>query len=102
VPDDPEYQVDRVPQVDEQIQALAKKAVTRSAKQQLVAALKTALEQLRTRPLDWGDPERRTRKKGGVICHGICTPIFVRYVVFEAERVVMILTVDPLPGSGLE
>jgi hypothetical protein len=102
VQDDPEYHVDRVPYVDDQIYALAGKAATEPAKQQLTAALKTALQQLERRPLEWGDPERKTRKKGGVVCHGICAPILVRYVVFEAEHAVIILGINPLPGSGLE
>jgi hypothetical protein len=65
VADEVEYQVDRVPDVDEQIRALAKKAGRAGRKQQLLVALKTALHQLKTRPADWGDPERRTRKKTG-------------------------------------
>jgi len=60
------------------------------------------LERLETKPLDWGDPEYRTRKKDGQVCHGILYPLIVHYVVFKAERAVVILNIEPLPGSALE
>jgi hypothetical protein len=64
-------------------------------------ALKAVFVQLRTRPLDWGDPEYRTRKKGGRVYHGIEAPLVVRYAVFEPDKLVWLLSVRLLPKSPL-
>lgn len=96
------YRVARTSPVNEQIRALAKKAVSAGIDQEFFRAMREVVEQLQTRPLEWGDPERRTRKKGGWVCHGVRPPVIVYYVVYEPERAVCILRVRPLPGSPLE
>jgi hypothetical protein len=64
-------------------------------------ALKTILDKLQTEPLTWGDPEYHPRKKGSLDCHEVCSPLVVRYVVFEPEHKVLILRIDPLPATPL-
>jgi hypothetical protein len=99
---EPAYQVERAPQVPEQIRALAAKAGSAGMKQELVETLKTIVHHLETEPRVWGDPEYRTRKTGGWVCHGILWPLHVHFVVYEAERVVFVLEIKALPGSQLE
>lgn len=96
-----DYRVDQLNKVKEQVRALAKKAKSLGILDAIRQTLETIIEQLRTRPLEWGDPERRTRKKGGYVYHGLLPPLFVRYVVFEPERAVCILQIRALPRSPL-
>jgi hypothetical protein len=98
----PVYFVDRTGRVNEQIHALAHTASTPRGRKALVRALNKVVKTLSIQPLDWGDPEHNTRKQGGVVCHGIVPPLFVRFGVFEAEKVVIILDVRLLPGSALD
>jgi hypothetical protein len=97
-----DFHVDRLKKVDEEMTSLAEKAASLGIRKELVQSLKTVVEQLRTRPLDWGDPVRRTRKKGGLVCRGVLPLLVTHYVVFEAERAVCILSIRPFPGSPLE
>lgn len=99
---DNHYTVDRVPSVNEQIRELVAKASAFGIRQAVLDALNAIVDELGTRPLEWGDPEYRTLKEGGWSCHGIRVPLIAHYVVFEAERVVMILKIKSLPGYGLE
>jgi hypothetical protein len=97
----PVYKVDRLRGVDQQIKALAAQAAAAGVSREYAQALRAVIDQLRTRPLDWGDPEWSTRKEGGTVCHGIMAPLIVRYVVFEPERYVCILKITPMPPSRL-
>jgi hypothetical protein len=96
------YRVDRLAEVDSQIRALVAKAATLGNRRQVIDALKAVYERLETDPFGWGDPEYRTQKEGGCVCHGIRAPLVVHYAVFEPERVVVILKIKPLPGSELK
>jgi hypothetical protein len=100
--DGPACRVDRLPVVDEQLRTLAAKAGAMGIRREYLRALHFVLERLRSRPMEWGDPGHRTRKQGGWVCHGICRPLVVHYVVFEPERVFCILKTKPLSGSHLE
>jgi len=64
-------------------------------------ALREVLDACQNRPLEWGDPLRKTKHEGGVVCRGICQPLIVEYAVFEKERSVIILKVSPFPNLGL-
>jgi hypothetical protein len=99
--DESDYRVDRVRRVVDQIRELGDRAATLGISENYLSALRAILERLQTSPLDWGDPEWRTKRKGGYVCHGILPPLVVHYVVFEPERVVCILNIKPLPGSPL-
>jgi len=98
----PEYRLDRVPEVNQQIRDLVAKATPLGTKQQLLDALKEIVAKLTSQPLDWGDPDYNTKKPGGQVCHAILEPLIVHYVVFESDRVVILLKIKPLPGSSLE
>jgi hypothetical protein len=96
------YRVDRLVAVTEQIRELAAKSAEKGRQLDFLEILKSILAELTNKPLEWGDPEYRTRKKGGIVCHRARPPWFVRFAVFEEERVVMILKIKALPGSFLE
>jgi hypothetical protein len=97
-----DYRVDRLVAVTEQIHELAAKAAAKGRQPEFVETLKSILAELTKKPLEWGDPEYRTRKRGGIVCHRARPPLFVQFAVFEEERVVMILKLRGLPGSFLE
>jgi hypothetical protein len=97
-----EYRVDRFPKVTEQVKSLAAKAKDLGSLKRFVSALKEIVVNLQTRPLEWGDPLYRTKKAGGIVKCGILTPLVVHYAVYEAERVVQIIDLKPLPKSELD
>ena len=96
------FAIGQLPIVLSQVRTLAQKAMATGALRELRTAVVAMIEELRTRPLQWDDPESHPRKQGSLVCHGIVSPLFVRYVVYEPERVVIVLEIRPLPGSGLE
>jgi hypothetical protein len=96
------YTIDRLPAVSGQIRDLASRAAAKGQQREFLEILKSIVKELTNKPLAWGDPEYRTRKKGGFVCHGTRPPLFVQFAVFEEERKVMILKIRALPGSYLE
>src|SRR5262245_26246060 len=96
------YRIDHARPVADQMRALEEQAASAGVYDEYLAALKGVLERVQTAPLEWGDPEWRTQKQGGYVCHGILSPLLVFFVVYEVERSVCILKVLPLPGSPLE
>jgi len=97
----PGYKVDFLPAVKESMFHLAARAAAIGIHEEYVRATRSIIEQLQTRPIEWGDPEWSTRKPGGRVYHGISEPLIVQYVVFEAERYVCIRSINPLPHSPL-
>jgi hypothetical protein len=95
------FAVDRFPRVSVQIRDLAKKAKRLGFRDEYIDALRKMMDELENRPQEWGDPEYNTRKPGGVVCHGIAGPLFVRYVVYASHQVVTIINISPLPYSPL-
>jgi hypothetical protein len=59
------------------------------------------IEPLEMQPLEWGDPERRTRGPGGLVCHGIRESLIVRFACYESERIVFLFEIESTPGSYL-
>jgi hypothetical protein len=90
------YRVARMMRVVEQIRDLAARATSLGIKAELIAALESIDEQLQTAPLTLGNPLHNTKKQGGVVCVGIVEPISVRFAVFEREKAVFLLDVQPL------
>lgn len=95
------FKVDRMPAVNQQIRELAERAKARRIWHAYVDALKNMIDHLANNPLDWGDPEYRTKTPGGVVCHGISWPLCVHFTVFESRQVVIISDITPLPTSPL-
>jgi hypothetical protein len=101
-PAPPLYRVDRLPIVLAAIRSLGKRAVRLGVRQVFIESLKRIINDLGATPLQWGDPEYHTVHEGGTVFHGIRFPLFVRYAVYEAERIVVIIEVTALPGSRLD
>jgi hypothetical protein len=95
------YRVDPTGPADAQIRELVARAAARGVRKDVLSAFKAIYHLLETQPHDWGDPEYRTRKEGGMVYHGIVSPLIVWYVVYEPEKVVWLFDVQVLPGSPL-
>ncbi len=85
-----------------QTRELGRKAAKLDIRGVYLDTMLEVLRRLTTEPLEWGDPEGRTRKKGGMYCHGVLPPLIVNFVVYEEEKVVLIWQVRPVPGSLLD
>jgi hypothetical protein len=95
------YLVDRTPAVNQQVRDLAKHAKARRISEAYQDALKRIARNLQERPLEWGDPQSHTQHPGGLYCHGVEWPLYVRYTAYEAERKVIIYDISPLPHTPL-
>jgi hypothetical protein len=89
----PEYRVVCVGESERQLRDLKARMVSIEERQDLFATLIAVFNKLATKPLDWGDPERGTKKQGGTVCHGILSNVVVQYAVLENERVVFVFDV---------
>lgn len=96
------FTVDRLPDVTVEIRRLVGRARELGTANTVLDALENIVEKLETVPLEWGDPEYRTRQAGGLVLRGLLSPFIVRYVTFEQERVVCILKIRVVPGHPLE
>ncbi len=95
------FKVDRTPAVNRQLRDLAKRAKARRIHDSYGDALLHMLARLQTDPLDWGDPEYNAHHPGGVFCHAIVWPLFVRFAVYPVEETVIIFGISPLPNTPL-
>lgn len=95
------FKVSKFPEVKAQIQAMLKRAKSQGILPSYLHALKRIQEHLETRPLEWGDPDYNLKLPGAVAFHGIEEPLIVRFGLYEAEGVVCIFGIEPLPGSKL-
>ncbi len=92
------YQVANYPGVAEQIRLLVDHAGFAGIRGIVSDAFKEMVLHLQTHPLDWGDPDYTLNTPGGVVYHAVLDPIIVRYVVFDARKIVFVKEVKPLPG----
>jgi hypothetical protein len=99
--DHPSYQLTQLPAVTRQLREMGRNAVELGIATEYAEALKTIVANLQTRPLEWGDPEYRLKKKSSMVYHGIHANLLVRYAVFEVELQVLLLGIKPLPTSPL-
>jgi mRNA-degrading endonuclease RelE of RelBE toxin-antitoxin system len=95
------YKVDRTPAVNHQLRDLADRAKAQRIHQAYLDALREMLSELQTRPLEWGDPQYKTKHAGGIVCHATPWPILVRYAVYQNEKIVMIIQIRPRADSPL-
>jgi hypothetical protein len=77
-------------------------ARTRGRLAEFASLISWAEEQLRNRPLEWGDPLYRLRQLNLPIYRGIRGYLVVEYGVKEDERLVFIKDYRLLPGNPLE
>ncbi|MBI3821984.1 MAG: hypothetical protein HY289_04805 [Planctomycetes bacterium] len=95
------YKVDRTSAVNLQLRSLADKARARRIHHAYTDALREMLNELQTRPLEWGDPEYHMKHPSGIVYHGTAWPILVRYAVYQNEKIVMIFEIRPRYDSPL-
>jgi hypothetical protein len=93
------FKVDRMPAVNRQLRELAKRAKARRIHNSFGDALQHMLVRLQTAPLEWGDPEYNAHHPGGLFCHAVVWPLFVRFAVYPIEETVIIFDITPLPNT---
>jgi hypothetical protein len=96
------FTVDRVPQVDRRIRDLAGHAKSKGILSEFLNTLTSIVEKLERDPLGWGDPEYHPESKKSTVCHGVHGGVFTRFVVFEDERLVILLELTVMPHSELD
>lgn len=89
------YQVGKAAGIGERMRALADLASRAGIRQAYLDALTRMLERLQRDPRDWGDPLYHAKHEDGMF-HAHTNPIRVRYVVYEIEKKVMIIDIQPL------
>jgi hypothetical protein len=97
----PHYLVDRVGKVVGQVRDLLHRSSALGIRADVELAWTGLLKQLRENPGGWGDPLWSTKLAGGTVHRGIFIPLVVRFVIYEPQRIVWILDVQPLPGHAL-
>jgi hypothetical protein len=93
------YRLDAMPAARRQLRELSINAIESGFAKLLTGALQEMMQKLQTDPINWGDPEYHPKKQGSCVYHRACDPLFVKYVVYEPERVVLVLEVRRLPKS---
>jgi hypothetical protein len=95
------FKLTKFPGVEDQLRALAKRAAALGISESFLQAIARIEKNLTTRPVEWGDPEYRLKHEGAIACHGIEASLLVRYCVYENERIVCIVSIEPLSDSPL-
>ena len=91
-----EFKLFVMPRANQQTRDLLQKAFSLGFRDELITTLKTSHDELRSAPEALGDPAHRTRKQGGRVYGAVVEPIYIRYAVFEHEKMVFLLDVKPL------
>jgi len=78
------------------------KAIERGIPESLLDALIIVASRLRNDPTTAGERLFHLKKEGSWVYRMACNPVFVRYAVYESERVVMILEFKAMPSSALD
>src|SRR4051794_26516455 len=86
------YKIDHTAQAVAQAEAICEWAESKGRGDALLVLLPRIFRSLKRDPLKFGDPQYNTKLSGGVVRHGIEDGISVRFVVFQKERAVLVLT----------
>jgi hypothetical protein len=95
------FRVSHLPRVTRQIQALLQLATQKGIDSEVRQVFAGIYHRLQTSPSEWGDPLYPTKLPGGVVYHAMERPLNIHYAVYEAQRQVFILDIDPLAGGPL-
>ncbi len=101
IPETPRYIVQGAGQFHVQFDRLIHLAEQRNLRPVLIDGLRHILENLETRPQEWGDPYSNYRGLHAV-AYGrtvVTAGLRVEYTVHESKRLVWITAMRPLPGS---
>jgi hypothetical protein len=99
--DAPIYKVGSLAKAKQQIHELVVRAAALGYGKELAAALAEIAMVLQTAPLDWGEPQYHTVLPGGVVRHGARAGLSVSFVVYQIERIVVLLDVVPMGDHPL-
>jgi hypothetical protein len=95
------YSVGQLPDVLRRLHQIKEKTIALGIAREVADALKIVVDKLRADPAASGDPEYHPVQPRSCVYHLIRDPLYVRYVVYEAERAVLLLEIRPLPNSLL-
>ena len=87
------FKVDLGPGVKEQIEAIKPVAQQSGQLSQFIQILEKAYYLLKNDPHGWGDPAYRSKHVDAVYCHATIRPVAFRYVIYDAVRGVVLLSV---------
>lgn len=90
------FQLDYSEVARKNIRDLHAKAKSIGKRAEFVRILNAAVELMRTKPNEWGDPEYRAKSVDAVMCHGILGPLMFRFAIYESVRGVVLLSVQQI------
>ena len=88
-------------QLIDQLTLCFERAMRFGLDQELFDALTYIYENLRIRPLEWGDPLHQLKHLNLLICHRLYEMIYITYGVHEKEHTVFIQHIRLIPGHPL-
>jgi hypothetical protein len=93
------YRLIFMPDVLRRLRAMGEHAASQELRQGLAAILRTVTDRLTNDPVRWGDPFRRLRASGNLMCSRTYSNLHFTYAVDERKRLVIVNSVRPLSQS---
>jgi hypothetical protein len=87
------YRIDHGANVPKQIRAIKATAKKKDRLGTFIDLMKEGLRRLETDPHGFGDPEFRSKQVDAVTCHALLRPLMLRYVIYEQEHGVVLLSI---------
>ena len=87
--------------IAERFLRLSERAADVGRDEEFNAEVEQMLSRLAENPLGWGDPLRRYRHLGWLLCRGMGEHFVVEHAIDEGRKVVYLKDVRPTPWSGL-
>jgi hypothetical protein len=97
----PPFRLSIVPNCRERIRVLADRAMVAGLGPLFAKTLREIRRQLETRPREWGDANYRFHGLGAISFLRVVGWFRVVYAVDEAQPIVFLREVEPLPGNPL-
>ncbi len=99
--DPPRFEVSPLPGLRREIMKIGKRAASRGVLRQFTDALEAIVTHLEYGPLTWGDPLFHPKAPGSTVLHAMRGSLYVRYIVYEIESKVVLLTIRPVGNTPL-
>ena len=96
------YRLVELPAAMDALRKLRDKAIDLGIVESLLGALATIATRLRKDPAVAGEMLFHLKKEDSCVYRMACNPVFVRYAVYETQRVVMVLEFMAMPSSALD
>jgi hypothetical protein len=91
-----EFRIGRHVRVPSQIRSMVARANREGRGSKVRRALESAIKRLMADPWEFGDPERDAKYPGAKVCHGFSDRVFFHFVIYDSERLVMLLDVKDM------